>query len=83
MPENCVHHLAEAFIGLNTELKCVIVGDAPYAEAYITDLKARASPNVIFTGYLFGEGYHELGSNAYIFVETSEDTVGLPGSVVV
>jgi len=72
VPENCAHHLVEAFAGLDTDLKCVIVGDAPYAEAYIADLKARAGPNVLFTGYLFGEGYHELGSNAYIFVETSE-----------
>ena len=62
----------EAFDGLDTDLKCVIVGDAPYAEAYISDLKDKAGPNVIFTGYLFGEGYYELGSNAYIFVETSE-----------
>jgi len=72
VPENCAHHLVEAFAGLDTDLKCVIVGDAPYAEAYIADLKARAGPNVVFTGYLFGEGYYELGSNAYIFVETSE-----------
>jgi glycosyltransferase involved in cell wall biosynthesis len=72
VPENCAHHLVEAFDGLRTDAKCVIVGDAPYAEAYIADLKAKAGPNVIFTGYLFGEGYHELGSNACIFVETSE-----------
>jgi hypothetical protein len=26
---------------------------------------------VIFTGYLFGEGYRELLSNAHAFVETS------------
>ncbi len=25
----------------------------------------------MFTGYVFGHGYHELGSNAAIFVETS------------
>ncbi len=72
VPENCAHHLVGAFAGLDTELKCVIVGDAPYAEAYITDLKARAGSNVIFTGYLIGEGYHEQGSNAYMFVQTSE-----------
>lgn len=72
VPENCAHHLVEAFDGLHTDVQCVIVGDAPYAEAYISELKAKAGPNVIFTGYLFGEGYHELGSNACIFVETSE-----------
>ena len=76
--ENCPHHLVEAFNGLRTEggearrLKCVIVGDAPYAEEYIRSLKAEAGPDVIFTGYLFGEGYQELASNAYLFVETSE-----------
>jgi glycosyltransferase involved in cell wall biosynthesis len=73
VPENCAHHLVEAFQGLATDLKCVIVGDAPYAEAYIATLKAQAEqdPRIIFTGYVFGEGYHELGSNALIFVETS------------
>ena len=72
VPENCAHHLVAAFAGLDTELKCVIVGDAPYAEGYIAELKAQAGPNVVFTGYLFGEGYQELSSHAYAFVETSE-----------
>jgi len=73
VPENCAHHLIEAFLGLNTDFKCVIVGDAPYAKEYISSVKTRAKddPRIIFTGYVFGKGYHELGSNAYIFVETS------------
>ena len=73
VPENCAHHLVEAFQGLDTDFKCVIVGDAPYAEEYIASLKASAQgdPRIVFTGYVFGKGYHELGSNAYIFIETS------------
>ncbi len=73
VPENCAHHLVQAFKELDTHLKCVIVGDAPYAEDYIAALKAAAQghPRILFTGYVFGQGYHELGSNAYIFVETS------------
>lgn len=73
VPENCAHHLVRAFRELDTDLKCVIVGDAAYAKEYIESLKASAQddPRVIFTGYVFGKGYHELGSNAYIFVETS------------
>jgi glycosyltransferase involved in cell wall biosynthesis len=53
--------------------KCVIVGDAPYAEAYQAQLRALADddPRIVFTGYVFGHGYHELGSNAAMFVETS------------
>ena len=73
VPENCADHLVDAFRGLNTDLRCVIVGDAPYAEEYIGSLRARAQrdPRVVLTGYVFGEGYQELGSNASIFVETS------------
>ncbi len=73
VPENCAHHLVEAFRGLDTDLKCVIVGDAPYAEAYKAELKklAEGDTRIVFTGYLFGEGYQELGSHAYAFVETS------------
>jgi glycosyltransferase involved in cell wall biosynthesis len=72
VPENCAHHLTEAWRDLATDVCCVIVGDAPYAGAYIRSLKASADPRVMFTGYLFGDGYRELLSNAYCFVETSE-----------
>lgn len=72
VPENCAHHLVEAFRDLATDVRCVIVGDAPYAAAYIRSLRATSDPRVIFTGYLFGEGYRELLSNACCFVETSE-----------
>jgi glycosyltransferase involved in cell wall biosynthesis len=72
VPENCAHHLVDAFAGLSTEMRCVIVGDAPYAAEYIRSLKATTDSRVVFTGYLFGDGYRELLSNAYCFVETSE-----------
>jgi glycosyltransferase involved in cell wall biosynthesis len=73
VPENCAHHLVEAFRTLKTDLRCVVVGDAPYADAYQAQLRSLAGddPRIIFTGYVFGPGYHELGSNAAIFVETS------------
>lgn len=73
VPENCAHHLVAAFRELDTDLKCVIVGDAAYAEAYKSELHALAEGDdrIIFTGYVFGKGYQELGSNAYLFVETS------------
>lgn len=74
VPENCAHHLVDAFKMLENryDMKCVIVGDSAYAEEYVASLKARACDGVIFTGYVFGEGYRELSTNAYCFVETSE-----------
>jgi glycosyltransferase involved in cell wall biosynthesis len=72
VPENCAHHLVEAFRGLATDLRCVVVGDAPYAADYIRGLRACDDGRVVFTGYVFGDGYRELLSSAYAFVETSE-----------
>lgn len=73
VPENCAHHVVEAFKNLDTHMKCVIVGDAAYADEYKASLRALAAgdPRIIFTGYVFGKGYHELGTNAAIFVESS------------
>lgn len=73
VPENCAHHLVAAWRQLDTHMPCVIVGDAPYAEDYKAELRRLAGddPRIIFTGYVFGEGYWELNSNAYLFVETS------------
>ncbi len=71
VPENNAHHLVQAWQNIDSDMKCVIVGDAPYAEDYIAELKASAGEHVIFTGYIFGEGYAELSSNAYLSVETS------------
>ncbi len=71
--ENRVEHLVEAFHRLDNHpsLKCVIVGDASYESVYIKRLRESGSGDVIFTGYVYGEGYRELTSNAYCFVETS------------
>jgi glycosyltransferase involved in cell wall biosynthesis len=73
VPENCAHHLVQAFRMLDTNLKCVIVGDAAYADEHIAYLHKLAGddPRIVFTGYVFGDGYLELGSNAYTFIETS------------
>jgi glycosyltransferase involved in cell wall biosynthesis len=78
VPENCAHQLVEAFgqlrpgVDVDAGMKCVIVGDAPYADAYIAELKGRAGPNVIFPGYLFGDGYWELNSHAAAYVFPSQ-----------
>lgn len=73
VPENCIHHILAAFRQTKTDLQCVIVGDAPYSNQYKARLRQMAEddPRIIFTGYVFGQGYHELGSNALIFIESS------------
>lgn len=68
VPENCADVLVEAYKRLETGKKLVIVGDAPYADDYIKDLKDSAGADVIFTGYVFGEGYRQLSQNSHLFV---------------
>jgi glycosyltransferase involved in cell wall biosynthesis len=52
----------------------VIVGDAPYATEYKAALEATAAatPGVMLTGYVFGDGYAELQSNALLYVQATE-----------
>lgn len=71
VPENGAHILLQAYAQLSTEMPLVIVGDAPYADDYVATLRAGAGSRVIFTGYLFGEGYRQLLHHAYVFVLAS------------
>ena len=52
----------------------VIVGDAPYATDYkaALDARAAATPGAMLTGYVFGDGYAELQSNALLYVQATE-----------
>jgi len=72
VPENGIHVLIAAHAALPAAPPLVIVGDAPYADEYVKSLRAHAGSRVIFTGYLFGEGYRQLLHNAYMFVLPDE-----------
>ena len=71
-PENNAHLVVKAFEGVKTDLNLVVVGDAPYSTKYIQDLKKTKDPRIIFTGYVFGQGYKEFQSNAYFYVQATE-----------
>ncbi len=66
------YRLAGGLAGLGLPL--VVVGDAPYATDYRRDLDraAAATPGVTLTGYIFGDGYVELQSNARVYVQATE-----------
>lgn len=73
-PENNAHLVIEAFKKVRSAYRLLIVGDAPYAEQYINDLKARArgDKRIIFTGFVFGQDYRALQQNAYCYVHATE-----------
>jgi glycosyltransferase involved in cell wall biosynthesis len=71
-PENNAHVVLRAFEQAKTDKRLVIVGDAPYSREYITALKATRDSRVLFTGYVFGQGYRELQSNCFCYVHATE-----------
>jgi len=73
-PENNAHLVIEAFKRVRTAYRLLVVGDAPYAEDYISDLKARArgDKRIVFTGFVFGQDYRALQQNAYCYVHATE-----------
>jgi glycosyltransferase involved in cell wall biosynthesis len=71
-PENNPHRVVKAFEQVKTDLKLVMVGDAPYSGDFIRELKNTKDPRIIFTGYVFGQGYRELQSNAYFYIQGTE-----------
>jgi len=71
-PENNALLVVQAYAQVATETPLVIVGDAPYAQSYISAVKAAADERVRFLGYQFGEDYHALQANALIYVQATE-----------
>lgn len=72
VPENGFHDLIQAYKQIGATMPFVIVGDATYSEDYKRQLREIAPPGVIFTGYQFGDAYHELSRHAYAFLFAAE-----------
>jgi glycosyltransferase involved in cell wall biosynthesis len=71
-PENNAHVVIEAFEKVTSTKKLLIVGDAPYARAYIERLKSTRDPRIKFAGAIYGTGYRELQSHAYAYIQATE-----------
>ncbi len=71
-PENNAHLVVKAYEKVRSDLPLVIVGDAPYNAEYIQQLKSTKDPRIIFTGYVFGQGYREFQSHAYFYIQATE-----------
>ncbi|MBI1849743.1 MAG: glycosyltransferase [Planctomycetes bacterium] len=71
-PENNAHLVVRAFNGVSGDWRLAVVGHAPYAASYVAEVKAAAGPRVVFTGGVYGEGYRELHSHAFAYVQATE-----------
>jgi glycosyltransferase involved in cell wall biosynthesis len=71
-PENNAHVVIDAYARVDSVLPLVILGDAPYASAYIARLRATADSRVRFLGAIYGDGYRVLRSHAAAYVQATE-----------
>ncbi len=71
-PENNAHAVIAGFESSGLDRRLVVVGDAPYADEYKARLRQMAGPRVLFTGGVYGEGYRELQSHAFVYVHATE-----------
>jgi glycosyltransferase involved in cell wall biosynthesis len=71
-PENNAQEVVDAFAAVTTDVPLALVGDAPYASAYIERLRLTRDPRVRFLGAIYGAGYHVLRSNAAAYVQATE-----------
>jgi glycosyltransferase involved in cell wall biosynthesis len=68
VPENAPHDFLQGVKLAGIDAKAVVVGDAPYADAFKAALRAEAPPSAVFTGYQFGTAYQQLTSHAGLYV---------------
>jgi glycosyltransferase involved in cell wall biosynthesis len=71
-PENNALLVRESFERVQTDLKLVLVGDAPYAQEYIRRVRDTRDPRVILPGAIYGQGYHELASHCFAYIHATE-----------
>src|SRR5262252_2052567 len=70
-PENNAHVVIEAFEKVQTDRMLLVVGDAPYAQRYIAQLKSTRDSRILFPGAIYGTGYYELQSHAYVYIQAT------------
>lgn len=68
VPENKVHLLVGAYRKVKTDLPLVVVGGSSYEDEFVRRVKDLADERVVFTDYVFGDGYDELRAHATMMV---------------
>lgn len=71
-PENNPELVIRAFERVATDWQLAMVGGNPYRPGYVDGLKRMASPRVVFTGPIYGEGYWQLQAHAGLYVHATE-----------
>ncbi len=71
-PENNALLVRESFERVSTDLRLALIGDAPYAPEYKARVRDTADGRIVMPGYVFGQGYKELGSHCFAYIHATE-----------
>lgn len=71
-PENNALLVRESFEQVETSLRLALIGDAPYAPEYIARVRDTKDSRIAMPGYVFGQGYKELGSHCFAYIHATE-----------
>jgi len=73
IPDNNADLIIKGFLKSNSNKKLVIVGDVPYKDSYVSNLKKIKDDRLVFTGYVKDQNIlAELYHNCYVYVHGHE-----------
>ena len=71
-PENNALLVRQAFERTKTDMKLALIGDAPYAQDYIRQVRDTRDFRIVIPGAIYGQGYHELQSHCFAYIHATE-----------
>jgi glycosyltransferase involved in cell wall biosynthesis len=71
-PENNALLVRIAFERIRTDFKLALIGDAPYAQDYIRQVRDTSDPRIVMPGAIYGQGYRELLSHCFAYIHATE-----------
>lgn len=71
IPDKGLHLLVNAFEGIKTNKKLVMIGGSPNPSGYEQKIRQTKDERIIFPGYIYGENTNILMKNAYAYIQPS------------
>jgi glycosyltransferase involved in cell wall biosynthesis len=71
-PENNPLLVRESFEQVDTPMKLALVGDAPYAQEYIAQIRDTRDKRILIPGAIYGQGYKVLQSHCFAYIHATE-----------
>src|SRR5439155_10609808 len=71
-PENNPLMVRQCFEKTRTDLRLALIGDAPYAQDYIRQVRDTADMRIVMPGAIYGDGYHQLCSQCFAYIHATE-----------